>query len=154
MSGSETSKGALAGACGGIAGALAMSALHLAIGRMGGSHQQGDDSTVKAAEKVAGHKLSPEQKKVAGPAVHLGFGGVMGAAYGAAAELSDVVEAGAGVPFGLAIWAGAHMAAVPALGLAPSPLRQPLRDEAGEFAAHVVYGLVTEAVRRALRKVL
>jgi uncharacterized membrane protein YagU involved in acid resistance len=56
-----------------------------------------------------------------------------------------------GLPFGLAVWLGAHAIVVPALGLADSPVRQPIGKEAEEFGLHLAYGSVTELVRRSLR---
>jgi hypothetical protein len=39
--------------------------------------------------------------------------------------------------------------AVPALGLAPSPRRQPLSKEGLELALHLLFGVCAEQVRRA-----
>ena len=78
----------------------------------------------------------------------------MGALYGTAAELLPRAGAGAGAPFGAALYAGAHAIAVPAFGLAPPVTRNPVPAEAGEFGAHLVYGLVTDAVRRGVRRLL
>jgi putative membrane protein len=56
------------------------------------------------------------------------------------------------LPFGVAVWLGAHVIVVPALGLAPPPTRRPLGKEAVEFVLHLVYGAVTELGRRQLRR--
>jgi uncharacterized membrane protein YagU involved in acid resistance len=94
----------------------------------------------------------PEDKKpLAATLVHYAFGGVVGAVYGGVAEIVPRVTTGLGVPFGIAVWLGAHVVTVPALGLAEPPARRPLGKEAPEFLLHVVYGAVTEAVRRLLR---
>ena len=74
--------------------------------------------------------------------------------YGAVAELVPRVSTGLGVPFGLAVWLGAHVITVPALGLAESPARRPLSKEAPELGLHVVYGAVAELARRVLRVAL
>ena len=83
--------------------------------------------------------------------MHYAFGGGMAALYGAAAEIAPRVTRDAGLPFGLTVWLGAHTIAVPALGLAPTITRSPARMEVVEFAAHLVYGAVTEVLRRLLR---
>jgi len=49
--------------------------------------------------------------------------------------------------------AGAHVIAVPALGLAEPPTRRPRSEEGLEFALHLVYGVVTELVRRLVGRV-
>src|SRR3954466_3361180 len=101
-------KGAAAGLAAGLAASWAMTQfLHL-YGKLSEIHEekeepqhsvnrgkqesaqqkeQGDDATVKAADKLSRglfhHALSQEEKKVAGPAVHYGFGALTGVAYGA-----------------------------------------------------------------------
>lgn len=74
----------------------------------------------------------------------------MGALYGLLAETFPPLRAGAGTLFGATLYVGAHGIAVPALGLAPSPAKHRVAQEAPELAAHLVYGLATETIRRVL----
>src|SRR5262249_31070699 len=85
-----------------------------------------------------------------GSSVHYIFGAVVGALYGAVAEIAPSATTALGLPFGAAVWFGAHVVAVPALGLAESPARRPLGKEAAEFGLHLVYGSVSEFGRRSL----
>ncbi len=122
------------------------------------SQQEGEvDSTVLTAQALARvllrRELTEEEKKLGGNVVHYGFGAKVGAVYGALAEVASV-NAGFGLPFGAAVWLGAHEIVVPALGLSKSPAEYPLKDHAAELAAHLVYGATTEAVRRAVRKLI
>lgn len=120
-------------------------------------HGEGENATVKTAERISevfGHHLSPDEKEAAGPAVHYAFGTAMGALYGALAELSPKVAVGAGVPFGAAVWLGADEVALPAFGLSKKPTEYPPSVHASALAAHAVYGLTTELVRRAVLRVL
>ncbi|MDQ6663963.1 MAG: DUF1440 domain-containing protein [Acidobacteriota bacterium] len=154
---SQVWKGLGAGLIGGLIASFAMGPAHsLASKLAGGGESQGEDSTVKTAsaisEGVAQHKLTPEQKKVAGPAVHFGFGGAVGAAYGVAAELLPEVTTGYGIPFGTAVWLGAHVVMVPALGLSKPVTESTIPNEATELVAHFIYGGVTELCRQWLRK--
>ena len=103
------------------------------------------------SQRIFHHELTPRQKELAGPAVHYGFGSSVGAFYGAAVEILPVLRAGWGMPFGVAVWLGAHVITVPALGLSEPVTRSTPRREAVEFGAHVVYGAVLESVRRLLR---
>ena len=76
-----------------------------------------------------------------------------GDAFGQPAETNvppPRVTAAVGFPFGVAVWLGAHVVAVPALGLGNPPTRRPIRQEAEEFGLHTVYGVTTELVRRRL----
>jgi putative membrane protein len=120
--------------------------------------KKGDDATVKAADAISRglfhHQLSREEKKVAGPAMHYGFGALTGAAYGALAELVPEVTWGVGAPFGTAVWLGADEVAVPAFGLSGPPWESPPSVHARALGAHLVYGLATEGVRRLVRRLL
>lgn len=117
---------------------------------------KGEDATVKAADrlsrKVLHHPLTKPEKKKAGPAVHYGFGTLTGAAYGALAELAPAVTRGAGAPFGAAVWLGADEIAVPTFKLSGPPWESPPSVHVRALAAHLVYGVTTEGVRRLLRK--
>lgn len=118
-----------------------------------------EDATMKAADKVVstvtgGQHLSSEEKKKAGPIVHYAFGALAGGIYGGLAEYSSAVRAGFGTRFGGMLFGGADLFAVPALGLAASPKDQPASALMSPFAAHIVYGVTTELVRRIVRAML
>jgi putative membrane protein len=143
-----------AGFVGGIAGSVAMGQfLHL-WSRLSHSNleEEGMQSTVKAAsavsEKVLSHPLTEEEKPKAASAVHFGFGGLVGALYGATAATTPAVSMAMGAPFGASVYLGAHAAAVPALGLGTPVTGKPVMDEVGELLGHLLYGLVTEVTRR------
>jgi uncharacterized membrane protein YagU involved in acid resistance len=119
------------------------------------NEQSGEDSTVRTAEAISnsvfGRELTPQQKQIAGLAVHYTFGGSMAAIYGVAVELWPPLRNGWGLPFGAVVWLGAHVTTVPALGLSAPITQSPPENEAVEFGAHLVYGAVVETLRRALR---
>jgi len=150
-------KGFLAGALGGLAASFAMSQFHALFQKAGSAAlQSGDDSTVKAASAVSTtvfhHKLTLDQKKIVGPIVHYSFGANVAAIYGSTAELAPLVSTGWGIPFGAAVWLGAHVITVPALGWSEPITHSAPRAEAVEFGAHLVYGAIVEGLRRFLRR--
>jgi putative membrane protein len=155
----DVARGALLGLVGGLLAAGAMSLAHQLVSKAAPRAEppaapKEEDSTVKvasAALRLTGTSLAEDQKPLASSIVHYGFGASVGAVYGAAAEIVPRVAIGAGLPFGVAVWLGAHVVVVPALGLAEPPTRQPVRKEAEEFGLHLLYGLTTELVRRLLR---
>ena len=165
-------KGLAAGVIGGIAASFVMDKFQAAWSAAAKSLKNSDDkateqqggsedsepSTVKAAEAVSenvfGHQLANSEKQYAGQAVHYATGGGSAAIYGAAAEIYPEVTMGAGMPFGTAVWLVVDEGAVPALGLSKPPLEYPASTHAYAFASHLVYGLTTEFVRRAVRRVL
>ena len=78
----------------------------------------------------------------------------MGGLYGGLAEYSSLVRSGSGATFGAVLFGGADLAAVPALNLSGSTGDYPASSLLTPFAAHVVYGVTTELVRRTVRLVL
>ncbi|MCU1309071.1 MAG: hypothetical protein JWO20_196 [Candidatus Angelobacter sp.] len=127
---------------------------HRAIHPEGEHEKQPDDATVKTAEAISeglfGHRLSPEEKRIAGPAVHYAFGAIVGALYGATVETAPAARAGFGTAFGAVVFVGADEIGVPAMGLSPK-VDVPLSKHLYGFASHLVYGVATEAVRRPVR---
>ena len=115
-------------------------------------------ATVKLAstisEDVFNHELKKDEKEAAGMAVHYGFSLVTGGIYGVAAELAPDATVGAGAPFGAAVWLLADEITVPLAGLSKGPTAYPLSKHAYSLASHFVYGVATEAARRAVRNLL
>jgi putative membrane protein len=149
-------KGVVAGMAGGLIASWAMSQLPKPSPQP--AESEDDDATVKAAsaisESVAGRDLTEGEKKVAGPAVHYAFGTMMGAVYGGITELWPDARNGWGLPFGAALWLGADEAVVPSLGLGSAPTETPAPVHAYALAAHLLYGLTADAVRRGVRAAL
>lgn len=117
-----------------------------------------DDTTVKAAsavsESIFGHRLTKDEKTIAGSAVHYSLGTGVGGLYGAVAEVVPEVTKGAGLPFGAAFWLVVDETAVPLLGLSKGPTKYPLSTHVYALTSHFVYGLTAEVVRRSVRKAL
>ncbi len=113
-------------------------------------------ATLKAADaisqRVVGRRVRKKNQKLAGEAVHYAMGGTSGAVYGLLAEVAPLVTAGEGTAFGAVVWLAADEATVPALGFTKAPSKIPMATHVYALASHLVYGAVTEAVRRALRR--
>jgi len=158
-------RGALAGAIAGFIGAYAMERFQAmwseterrARPKQTAGAAKDEPSTVKAAERLTEtvfHSELPEEiKPVAGEAVHYGMGMLSGAIYGAVAEVLPFVRAGNGLIFGALLWWVADNTAVPAVGLSKRPSAYPPSTHAYALSSHLVYGFVTETVRRILRLV-
>ena len=118
-----------------------------------------EDATMKAADALVatvtgGQHLSFEEKQKGGPVVHYAFGALMGGVYGALAEYSPAARTGFGTGFGTALFTGADLVALPALHLSGASADAPVSTLATPFAAHLVYGAITEGVRRLVRAML
>jgi putative membrane protein len=105
-------------------------------------------------EQIAGHELTAAMKTTVTEGIHWGFGATIGAAYGVVAEYYPAATAKEGASFGLALGTLTHQGALPAMGLAAEPEDQTFRERTSEMTSHVVYGVVTETVRRVVRKLL
>jgi putative membrane protein len=159
-------KGLLAGVAGGLLASFLMeqfqAAWSAASEAMRASKKRGgrkpDPATVKAAnvisEKVTGRKVPQDYKSIAGGAVHYGMGATSAAVYGALAEVAPIVTLGDGTGFGAGVWLLADEVAVPAAGLSKPPQKVPLTTHLYALVSHLVYGWITETVRRAVRRAL
>jgi putative membrane protein len=151
MHGRSLAKGLLAGLIGGLVATAAKTlAERIYPPRAHGEPEPPD----VLAEKLAGHELVGRQREVAVETIHWGFGALTGAAYGALAEYYPAATAKDGAGFGIALSSLTHGTVLPAMGLSADPEEQTVRERTSEWATHVVYGVVTETVRRAVRRML
>lgn len=167
--------GIIAGVIGGLVGTWAMSEFQGMWSRVidgeepqsaAGRHDardwqervEGENANELAAHAIAEHTihrpLTREELELAAPAVHYAFGATMGALYGGLHETSRFVRAVGGSGLGMAVWAGADGIAVPLLGLSQPKDQYPLETHAQSSAAHVVFGVTTEVVRRGVRALI
>ncbi len=144
-------KGLLAGLIGGLAATAAKTVAEKLYPPR--THGEPEPPAV-LAEKLTGHALAGAQKVAAVEAIHWGFGALTGAAYGALAEYYPAATQKDGAAFGAALASLTHKNALPAMGLSAEPKDQTTREKTSEMATHVVYGIVTETVRRFVRKAL
>ncbi len=104
------------------------------------------------ADKLAGHLLPG--RTAATETIPWAFGAIAGGAYGVLAEYYPAATAKDGASFGLALAALTHGTAVPAKELSAKPEEQTTRERTSEMSTHVIFGLVTETVRKNIRKFL
>jgi hypothetical protein len=79
---------------------------------------------------------------------HYAFGAAMGGLYGAFYEISPATRQMGGAAFGTAVWATVDETALPLLRLS-GPTTPERHTRA--LAAHMVFGVTTEIVRRGIR---
>ncbi|MEO5754122.1 MAG: DUF1440 domain-containing protein [Chthoniobacterales bacterium] len=159
-------KGLIAGVAGGLLGSFLMGQFQAAWSgaaeAMSSEKKRGgrkpDPATVKAAnaiaEKVTGHKVPADYKPLAGEAIHYGMGASSAAIYGVLAEVVPFVTIADGTGFGTGVWLLADELAVPAAGLSKPSKEIPITTHVYALASHLVYGWITETVRRAVRRAL
>jgi putative membrane protein len=168
-------KGVVAGIVGGLAATWAMSeaqawwtrAVHgaepqSAAGRHDARDWQerteGQNANELAAaavgETLLDRPLRRQELAVGAAAMHYSFGSAVGALYGALAEVSPPIKTGMGTGYGSLVWAGADELGMPVLGLSGPTSERPAEAHAQSLAAHLVFGLTLEIVRRGVRRVL
>lgn len=153
---SDLARAALRGAAAGVLGGLAMRAMMEVEERALLPEAQRTtpppEKVVEKAERKAGTELSPGQERVAAMGVHLGYGALWGAVHGVGSELLDVPPLLHGLLLGgLVYWTGMGPSGfLTKMGVAPSPMLQPIEQAAIPVGAHVAYGLATAAAYEAL----
>ena len=153
-----TPMGVLAGLAGGLAGAWAMnrfqSLLTRAFGGPSNGRSEDEDATERLAQSIAAHTiarpLSKDELDAAGPVVHYAYGTVMGGLYGAVAEQFDTVSPLGGATYGALLWAAGDEVAVPLFGLSRSSTEFSFGTHVQALAAHLVYGVTADLVRRGI----
>jgi putative membrane protein len=128
-------RGMLAGMAGGVVAAWMMNEFVIRPAR-------GPEQPVAIDEEVVEEKT--------GQLAQYAFGVLTGGIYGGLAEYSGAVRSGFGTSYGGVLFS----TAAPVFGLPPLATEQTLTPQASPFAAHVVYGVTTELVRRIVRAIL
>jgi putative membrane protein len=144
-------KGALAGFIGGLAGA---GAKLVAEQILPPRTEVQTPPHVALAERVAGHPLPPAEQRIATQSLHWAFGALAGAVYGVVVEYEPTMGAWKGAAFGITLNKMTHESLLPKIGLSAPAEQQPARERVSEWVSHAAYGVVTDAVRRVVRRAL
>ncbi len=119
-----------------------------------GPQHAADESATDALGRIAYHRLvghdpSKQRKAQLSWAVHIGYGLLVAALYGAIrGKRSHVLRDG--LVFGAGLWLFGDELAVPLLGLADKPTAYHPTRHAQSLAQHLGFGLATAATTRAL----
>lgn len=108
----------------------------------------------RLAQQLTPRTLSTEEKLKIQDGIHYAFGAGTGVAYGVVSEAVPALRTGLGLPLGVAVWAGAHAAALPAPGLTPPITQLPASVTVWELGSHLVFGVTVDVVRRVVRGLL
>ena len=146
---------AAAGLVAGLFASFVMDRFQAGVAALSSSDSDAEPATEKAADKVSqavvGHPVPDDRKPLAGQAVHYALGAGLGIVYAVAAEYRPAVTAGYGTAFAVANTALLDEAAVPAAGLGDAPWNTAPTTHLYSAASHIVFGTVTDGVRRLLR---
>lgn len=152
----DVASGAAAGALAGLAGAAVMEAFQtysaVLFAPSGSKPPATEQAAQTAARLVGGARLRKAEQKAGGIAVHYVVGSLTGAAYGTLAEAAPGITRWRGLFFGVVSATLIDQLAVPLFGFARAPWRYTVRTHLYGYASHMVFGVVTEAVRKGLRR--
>ena len=150
----SVAKGLLAGAAAGVVAGIAMQVFDDLWQKRHPEPSYENDITrsmaLTAAQRL-GVRLSDAGVECAARAIHLAIGIALGAGYGLAVELMPRSAAAAGVPFFVGEAVLGNEVIGPRLGLFRPPSEYPAGKHWNSVLTHVVYGAVTELVRREVR---
>lgn len=145
---SNTSRGIISGFIGGLAGSAMKSVveqfLHVRKIDQRSAQIKIMDSFSK---KLVGSPIKLENEAIVEQLVNVPLGGTVGGIYGYGKRDKEDVNMFDGAMLGVTTWATTHETSLPLLGLEKSPEKIPLKTQASELLAHVVFGLTTEVVR-------
>jgi uncharacterized membrane protein YagU involved in acid resistance len=85
-----------------------------------------------------------------GRLLHYLFGGAFAVAYCDVRKHAPVIASGRGAAFGIVLWIVSDLVLIRAIGLVRNDRRYSIPERANAFASHLAYGMVLEAVVRAL----
>jgi len=144
-------KGAVAGLIGGIVAIAAKNAAEKIYPPRTKRHSE---PPTLVPRKGSGKVLTVKQRSVAQQTMHLGLGAAAGAAYGTIAEVYPAATSKQGASFGMALIALNQDRTLPLLGRFAKAETQTKREHTSELVSFVVFGVVTETVRRVVRRMI
>jgi putative membrane protein len=145
-------KALLAGLAGGLAGSAAKVVGEKLLPPRTLGQPPPPKLVVEQASAAADVHLPPPAKKAATEGIHWVFGTLTGGVYGVVAEFQPHATAWRGAAFGLTLNRLMHEGVLPGAGLVEPVGEQPAQERVNEWVTHVMYGVVTETVRRVMRK--
>lgn len=144
-------KGAVAGLIGGI---VAIAAKNAAEKIYPPRTKRIPEPRTLIARKGSGKALTVKQRSAAEQTLHWGLGAAAGTAYGTVAELYPAATSKQGASFGMALVALNQDKALPIIGRFAKAETQTKREHTSELVSFVVFGVVTETVRRVVRRMI
>ncbi len=148
-------RGLIAGACGGVAGAgMKLVGELIFPPRMPGEPIPPAVMVSRLVQYLSGSPLAPERVTLAVQSFHWGFSIAVSALYGAIVEIFPRAKVGYGIGFGLLLLLLTHETTLPYFGFSLPWSEIPLKEHLSEIFTHAIFGISVEVVRRSVRPVL
>ncbi len=145
---SSTSRGLISGVIGGLAGTIVKSLVEEFLPVRKIEHKSAQIRIVDdLSTKLTGSPISVSNEGLAEQLVNIPIGASVGAAYGYGKKDKDEFKLTDGAILGATTWFTTHETSLPLLGLESKPKNIPVKLQANELFAHVLFGITTELVR-------
>jgi len=145
---SSTSRGLIAGFLGGLAGTAVKTLVEQFLPVRKIEQRSAQIKIVDdLSTKILGSPISRDHEALAEQLVNFPFGASIGAAYGYGKKDKDEFRVADGAILGATTWVTTHETSLPLFGLESKPKNIPVRLQANELVAHVLFGITTELVR-------
>lgn len=145
---SNISRGIISGFIGGLAGSAMKSLLEQFLHVRKIDRRSAQIKVIdQFSKRMIGAPIKLENEGIVEQLVNLPLGATVGAIYGYGKRENPHVRMLDGAMLGATTWASTHETSLPLMGLEKSPERIPLKTQASELFAHVIFGVTTEVVR-------
>ena len=145
---SSTSRGLISGFLGGLAGTAVKSIVEEFLPVRKIEQRSAQIKLIdNLSTKILGSPISRDHEALAEQLVNFPIGSSIGAAYGYGKKDKDEFRLTDGVILGASTWFTTHETSLPMLGLESNPKNIPIKMQANELFAHVLFGITTELVR-------
>jgi putative membrane protein len=145
---SRTSRGLISGFLGGLAGTAVKSLAEKFLPVRKIDQRSAQIKIVdNLSTQILGSPISIDHEGLAEQLVSFPIGASIGAAYGYGKKDKDEFQLIDGAMLGATTWVSTHETSLPLLGLESKPKNIPIRLQANELFAHVLFGITTELVR-------
>ncbi len=104
--------------------------------------------------RLTGTPISLQHNELAEQLINFPFGVSLGTAYGYGKRNRENFRITDGMIFGVTTWVSTHETSLPILGLEAKPTNIPIKKQANELFAHLLFGITTELVRSFVNKAM
>ena len=144
----KTTRSLIAGAIGGLAGGAVKGLVEYFLPVRKAKNRSAQLKILDhLSTKITGTPISVQNEELAEQLVNFPVGASAGAAYGYGKKDKDELNLAQGIIMGTSTWISTHQTSLPILGLKDKPTDVPIKMQANELIAHVLFGITTELVR-------
>ncbi|MGB8704487.1 MAG: DUF1440 domain-containing protein [Gillisia sp.] len=150
---SNASRGLISGFVGGLAGTAVKNLVEKFLPVRKVEQRSAQIKIVdELSTQLTGTPISLQNAALAEHLVDFPFGVSLGTAYGYGKRNKDKFRLADGMIFGVTTWVSTHETSLPILGLEAKPTNIPVKQQANELFAHLLFGITTELVRSFVSK--